>query len=132
MATVIANIFNHIPILTIIYLMPLIAVISMFLIPGTNHRAIKIVSLVFSVISFILALLLFFAYDFNTGGMQFVEKHEWLASLGINYFMGVNGINVVLVLLTGIIITAGILASWLSTVNRSTAQRSQDKVFTPW
>ena len=92
--------------------MPLIAVISMFLIPGTNQKAIKIVSLVFSIISFILALLLFFAYDFKTGGMQFIEKHEWLASIGINYFMGVNGINVVLVLLTGIIITAGILASW--------------------
>ena len=112
MATAIAEFFNQIPILTIIYMMPLIAVIAMFFIPGTNHKAVKIVSLVFSAISFILSIMLFFAYDFEKGGMQFVERHEWAASLGINYFMGVNGINVVLVLLTGIIITAGILASW--------------------
>ncbi|HDT15742.1 MAG TPA: NADH-quinone oxidoreductase subunit M [Firmicutes bacterium] len=103
-----------IPFLSIIYLMPLTAVIILFFIPGKNQTAIKVVSLVFSVLSFLLAVLLFVVYDFSHTGMdlQFVERMEWVPALGINYFMGVNGINVALVLLTGIIITAGVLASW--------------------
>ncbi|MFP4466841.1 MAG: NuoM family protein [Candidatus Goldiibacteriota bacterium] len=103
-----------IPFLSMIYLMPLAAVVILFLIPGRHRTAIKIVSLVFSSLSFLLAVLLFIAYDFSYTGtdLQFVERVQWVPALGINYFMGVNGINVVLVLLTGIIITAGILASW--------------------
>jgi NADH-quinone oxidoreductase subunit M len=112
MQSALASVFNQIPILTIIYLMPLIAVIALFFIPGTNQKAVKLVCLTFSVISFILSILLFLAYDYNKGGLQFVEHQVWAEAIGINYFMGVNGINVVLVLLTGVIITAGTLASW--------------------
>ncbi|MBN2753537.1 MAG: NADH-quinone oxidoreductase subunit M [Candidatus Goldbacteria bacterium] len=107
-----AEFLGTIPFLTIIYLMPLCAVIALFFIPGSNHKAVKIVSLVFSVISFIFSVILFISYDYKKGGLQFVERMDWIPSIGVNYFMGVNGINVALVLLTGIIITAGILASW--------------------
>jgi NADH-quinone oxidoreductase subunit M len=92
--------------------MPLLAVVTLFFVPGSNHKAVKIVALVFSIISFILSVILFFSYDYKTGGMQFVERSNWISSIGVNYFMGVNGINVALVLLTGIIVTAGVLASW--------------------
>ncbi len=112
MSAVLNAFFSQIPILTIIYVMPLLAVIALFIIPGSNHKAVRLVSFTFSAISFVLSILLFFAYDFTKGGLQFVEHHIWAEALGINYFMGVNGINVVLVLLTGVIITAGVLASW--------------------
>lgn len=104
--------FNRIPILTIIYMLPLISVVLLLFIPGKNHRAIRWVSLIPSAISFILSILLFFAYDHKAGGLQFVERASWIPSIGVNYFMGVNGMNVMLVLLTGVIITAGVLASW--------------------
>lgn len=106
------ELFNKIPVLSIIYMMPLISVVILLFVPGKNHRAVRWVSLIPVVISFILSILLFFAYDHKTGGLQFVERHSWIPSLGVNYFMAVNGINVMLVLLTGIIITAGVLASW--------------------
>ena len=112
MAPILGEILSRIPILTIIYLMPFAAVMALFFIPGTNQKAVKVTSLVFSVISLVLSILLFLAYDYNKGGFQFIEHHVWAASIGINYFMAVNGINVTLVLLTGIIITAGVLASW--------------------
>ncbi|HDQ26734.1 MAG TPA: NADH-quinone oxidoreductase subunit M [bacterium] len=103
---------NEIPILTIIYCLPLLSVLLLLFVPGDNHRLVRLTALIPSTIAFILSILLFFAYDYNTGGLQFVERHEWAATIGINYFMGVSGINVTLVLLTGIIIVAGILASW--------------------
>jgi len=107
-----SDILHRIPFLTIIYFMPLLAVVALFLIPGKNKTAIRVTSLVFSVISLILSIILFFAYDHKAGGLQFVEKINWIPAIGVNYFMAVNGINVALVLLTGIIITAGVLASW--------------------
>ncbi len=100
------------PILSVIFCCPLIAVLALFLVPGERHKAIRIVSLAFTLASLALSLVLFFSYDFTRGGLQFVEHYQWLSALGINYYMAVNGINVTLVLLTGIIITAGVLASW--------------------
>jgi len=91
-----AEFLGNIPFLTIIYLMPLCAVIALFFIPGTNHKAVKVVSLVFSVLSFIMSLLLFISYDYKKGGLQFVEHFDWIPAIGVNYFMGVNGINVAL------------------------------------
>ena len=107
------NLFlNSFPVLTTIYMMPLLAVILLLFIPEKNHRAIKITSLFFTSISFLLSIILFFSYDFHRGGLQFIERHNWIQAIGINYFLAVNGINVTLVLLTGIIIVTGVLASW--------------------
>ena len=100
------------PLLSVIYIMPFTALVILFFIPADRAKTIKLISLFFSVIALFLSLFLFFSYDYKTGGLQFVEKLRWLPQAGINYFMGVNGINVTLVLLTGIIIVAGILASW--------------------
>ena len=106
------------PLLTTIYGLPLLAVLVLFLVPERRALAIKIVSLTASAAALGLALALFFTYDRAAGGLQFVERVPWLRVLGINYFVGVNGINVMLLLLTGIIITAGVLASW-DVVHRS-------------
>ncbi len=100
------------PLLTIIYCLPLAAVLIMFGIPARRQLAIKVVALCASVASLGLTVWLFFAYDRSAGGLQLVERAPWMGILGINYFVAVNGINVMLLLLTGIIITAGVLASW--------------------
>ncbi len=100
------------PLLSTIFGLPLLAALILFFIPADRQRAIKLVSLGAASAAFGLALVLFAAYDRGRGGLQFVERLPWLSLLGINYFLGVNGINIALVLLTGLIITAGVLASW--------------------
>ena len=45
-------------------------------------------------------------------GLQFVEKYEWVKGFGISYFVGVDGINAPLLLLTGIVIFTGVLTMW--------------------
>lgn len=110
--TTVRALFGSLPILTIIYLLPLAAVLGIAFIPAENKRAIKTVALAFSAAAFVLSVLLFFAYDYRSGGFQFAERAPWIPALGVNYFMAVTGINVTLVLLTGVIILAGVLASW--------------------
>ena len=59
----------------------------------------------------LLSLLLFFSYDKAKAGLQFVEQATWVRSAGISYLMGVDGINVPMVLLTGIVAFCGVLSS---------------------
>jgi NADH-quinone oxidoreductase subunit M len=73
---------------------------------------IRAVSLVSAGISFGLAIYTFMAYDKKLGGLQFVEKYEWSKLFGITYFVGVEGMNAPLLLLTGIVIFTGVLTMW--------------------
>jgi hypothetical protein len=51
-------------------------------------------------------------FDAKSGGLQFVEKFDWVPSLGIQYFLGVDGLGLLMVLLTAIVTPLAILASW--------------------
>jgi len=73
---------------------------------------IRAVSLVSAGISLALAIFTFVAYDKTLGGLQFVEKYEWVKTFGITYFVGVEGMNAPLLLLTGIVIFTGVLTMW--------------------
>jgi len=73
---------------------------------------IRAVSLVSAGISLALAIFTFVTYDKTLGGLQFVEKYEWVKTFGITYFVGVEGLNAPLLLLTGIVIFTGVLTMW--------------------
>lgn len=106
------ELFQAFPVLTVIYLLPLAAVLVIAFIPEENRDAIRKVSFGFSLAAFALSGLLFLAYDHQAAGFQFAERAAWIPALGVNYFMAVTGVNVTLVLLTGMIILAGVMASW--------------------
>ncbi len=73
---------------------------------------IRAVSLVAAGTSLALAIFTFVTYDKRLGGLQFVEKYEWVKTFGITYFVGVEGMNAPLLLLTGIVIFTGVLTMW--------------------
>lgn len=58
------------------------------------------------------SILLCINYDFSTGGFQFAQAIDWVPALGIRYHVAVDGTSAVLVLLTAVIITGGVFASW--------------------
>ncbi|WP_439881903.1 complex I subunit 4 family protein [Pontibacter sp. MBLB2868] len=103
---------------------PLLAALFVLLMPSHLHKPIKVVTLLGVLVQMVLAVWLYVAYDgaaFANGlaGYQFVEKLHWigfsLGSLGrlqIDYFVGVDGISVGMVLLTGIIGVIGVISSW--------------------
>jgi NADH-quinone oxidoreductase subunit M len=100
------------PLLTAVYCLPLLGVLILFAVPARLDKVIKAVALTCSAAALALAVGIFLGYDRAAGGLQFIERAAWLPAMGINYFLGVNGISVTLLLLTGVIITAGVLASW--------------------
>ncbi len=63
-------------------------------------------------ITFLISLLLFTRFDATNPGMQFVEYGTWLPEYGINYFVGLDGISLFLVLLTTFLMPIVLLASW--------------------
>jgi NADH:ubiquinone oxidoreductase subunit 4 (subunit M) len=56
-------------------------------------------------------LCLWLHFDAASGDLQFVEKHDWVPSLGIQYFLGVDGLGLLMVMLTAIVVPLSILAS---------------------
>jgi NADH-quinone oxidoreductase subunit M len=99
-------------ILSVVILCPLIAAIALLIIPASKYLAIRLIALAGGALTLPPAIWLCVAYDRTVGGFQFTEKLDWVPSLGIGYHVGVDGTSIVLILLTAVIITGGVFASW--------------------
>jgi NADH-quinone oxidoreductase subunit M len=75
------------------------------------------VAMIFTLIDFVLSILLWVKFDGSTSAFQFVERAPWLGN-GISYHMGVDGISMLFVVLTGALMPFCILASWKSVTVR--------------
>jgi NADH-quinone oxidoreductase subunit M len=71
------------------------------------------------VLVFAETLLLWSRFNPGSGEFQFVERHEWIPAFGISYFVGVDGISLLLLVLTGFLTPLALLSSWES-VHRKT------------
>ena len=89
-----------------------IGLLTILLLPARQTRAIKIVSAVFSGLTLVIAVYLYAAYDKAAGGFQFVERVDWIPSLGIAYHNGVDGFALPMLLLTGIVFFTAVLTMW--------------------
>lgn len=65
-----------------------------------------------SVVEFIMTIPLMTNFDKSFGGMQFVERHVWVKSFGIQYYLGVDGITILMIFLTTLLSMIAILASF--------------------
>ncbi len=101
-------------ILSLITFFPLIGVILLLFVPKNQHDTIKSFSLIVSFITFLLSVWLYFMFDPIANGMQFEINIPWVASLGIAYHMGIDGISLLLIVLTTLLTVLSILASWKS------------------
>ncbi len=91
---------NHF--LSLITFFPLLAVVLLLFFPSKSEKGIKVFGIVFSLVHFFLSLKLFFDFDYSVYKLQFVEKTKWIASsfLNSNYYIGVDGISLFIILLT--------------------------------
>lgn len=111
---------NHI--LSLVVFTPAIgAVFLMFFDREKRAREIRQVSLAFSVLTFLVSLGMLVMYlgaigrvedDSQRGLMQLTENVEWLPALGVNYTLGLDGISILLVLLTTLLTPIILLSSW--------------------
>ena len=104
--------FTGFPYLTAILLSCIVGLVVIILTPARQAARIKWVSAVFSGITLLLSIYLFFAYDKSRGGLQFVETCRWVKTPGITYFNAADGFNLPMLLLTGIVFFTGVLTMW--------------------
>ncbi|WP_404404212.1 NADH-quinone oxidoreductase subunit M [Pelagibacterium halotolerans] len=107
-------------ILTIVTFLPLVGAFFILLTPGKDEVSvlnIKRIALATTVVTFIFTLVMWGMFDSTTADFQFVQNHVWLGDV-IGYRMGVDGISVLFIVLTGLLMPMCILASWDSVTNR--------------
>ncbi len=110
------------PILSYLIFIPLLGGIILMFFPKDKINGIKIFANLVAVIDMLLSFMLLTNYDASTYKMQFVEKFSWIEvksmNLNIYYFLGIDGISVLLYLLTTILGVIAILSSWSAITER--------------
>jgi NADH-quinone oxidoreductase subunit M len=100
------------PFLSITFI-TLLPAVSGFLILGTrHHRLARRAALASALLTLAAVLAQWHFFDINATGRQFEEQAEWIPSLGITYHTGMDGLSLVMVLLSAIVIPMAIVASW--------------------
>jgi NADH-quinone oxidoreductase subunit M len=105
---------NQSYLLTVLTFFPLLGTFALLLLRGDDYVWIRRLTLITSVIEFILSLLLLRGFDLGNGGYQLEEVYNWIPNLHIHYHMGIDGISLFLVLLTTFLTPLAVLCSWNS------------------
>src|SRR5438552_11716141 len=99
-------------ILTIVTFTPAVGALLLLFYNRGHVRSIRMFSLIVTLLTFVFSLHLVAHFDSTNPDFQFGLKIPWIASLGIDYSMGVDGISLFLILLTTLLSPLAILASW--------------------
>jgi NADH-quinone oxidoreductase subunit M len=107
------------PILTSLIVLPIAGALVLFLVPdgddhGRGERTVKQIALAASLAVFALTLLLWARFDPASAEFQFVESVDWIRDFGVSYKVGVDGISLFLLVLTGFLTPLALLGSWHS------------------
>jgi NADH-quinone oxidoreductase subunit M len=100
------------PYLSAILFLPLLGAVLIAGIPGSNRAAIRQATLAITVAHFGLALPLWWLYEPQGAEYQFVERVSWIDAFGVEYHLGVDGVSVLLTLLTILLMPLAVLGSW--------------------
>ena len=98
--------------LTLLELTPLLGAVLLYAVPRQNAKLIKQVAFGLSVVTLAVSGLMAYRFKTNATGMQFVESHSWISNFGIRYAVGIDGMALVLILLTTILTPIVFLAGW--------------------
>ena len=91
---------------------PFVAALLIMFFAHRRPMLVRFISLAGATVSLVASLWVYWAYDTDLAGFQFHEEIALVPSLGISYLLAVDGISILLSLLTSIIIFAGVFASW--------------------
>src|SRR5713101_4719974 len=98
--------------LSVILFAPLASMVVLLLIPGSAKSAIKLWANIASFGCFLVSIPLVTRFDKTAMSYQMVERADWIPSLGVKYMIGVDGISLLLVMLTTLVSFLAILSSW--------------------
>jgi len=105
-------------ILTTITFLPLVGALGLLFFNKESKQAIAWYATIVAFLGFLVSLPLFFKYDPKGAPFQFEANHSWIPSIGVSYHVGVDGISVLLILLTTLLGFLAILSSWTAITER--------------
>ncbi len=98
--------------LTLLTFFPLVGVLVLLLWRGISDTQIKWTAIITSAVTLVLSVVVLASFRTGDPGLQMVDRIAWIPSLGISYYMGIDGISILMVLLTTIISLLAIISSW--------------------
>jgi NADH-quinone oxidoreductase subunit M len=98
--------------LTYIILWPLLAAVLLFLVPRQQRVTVRAVAVFSTLVTLLLAIRLFLKFDVGEAGFQFVQERIWVQALDIRYHVGVDGLNIGLILMGAIVAFTAACVSW--------------------
>jgi len=107
-----------IPLLTLVTFLPGAAGLALLFVPRRSVGVLRLVSLVVTVLTFACSLPLYFGFDGDAIGYQFEENRRWMPTLGVAYHVGIDGISLLLVLLTTFLMPLALVSAWGSIEDR--------------
>lgn len=99
-------------ILTYLLFTPIIGSILVLFLKRDNEKFIKWTGLFISLIAFVISLVVYAGFNSTSPGFQFTHQSVWIESLNVSYFVGVDGISLILVLLTTFLTPLTLLSTW--------------------
>jgi len=101
-----------IPYLSIIIFLPVVGAVIIAFLPGNRPRAIRMVAAGFTLVALAISLGLFLWFDRSSSAVQFREQVAWIPAINAQYYMGVDGLSMPMVLLTTLLGFLAVLVSW--------------------
>jgi NADH-quinone oxidoreductase subunit M len=103
------------PLLSLLTFFPLIGVLALLLLKPfkiETDRLVKQIAIATAVITLLISIVVLIQFNSSDPALQMVEKADWIPSLGISYYMGVDGASILFVMLTTFITLLAVISSW--------------------
>ena len=104
--------------LSLLLFLPLAGALLLLFVPKQRDDTVRWIANIVSFAGFALSVPLWFWFDAQSPGFQFVERAPWIPSIGAEYFLGVDGFSTLLILLTTLMGFIAILSSWTAITER--------------
>ncbi|MGE3985019.1 MAG: NuoM family protein, partial [Dehalococcoidia bacterium] len=102
--------------LSVLLFLPILGAIAVALLPKSQERNARVVAALITTVNMVLAIIVFVSFDRDDSAMQFVQRMTWIdasqAGFDVQYVVGVDGLSVTMVLLTGLLFVVASLVSW--------------------
>ena len=98
--------------LSLVIWTPIVGGVLVLVVGDKKPAAARKIALLFSIIAFLLTLPLYSQFNTDTHLMQFVERHSWIPAFNIEYFVGIDGISMPLILLTSFTTVIVVISAW--------------------
>ncbi len=105
----------NVPLLSLLVAVPLVAAVLLLLVGNADGRRdglVRWITLIAALVVFALTLVVWGAFEPGSPDFQLVERYRWIPAFGIDYHVGIDGISLMLVILTGFLTPVALLSSW--------------------